>query len=174
MALVSVVAVSATAQSKMTGSVYNTGSYHDVTAKLGFVQGAANLGVSYNMMNDGAGIGGYFHMQTEKKNNGVIGVYQATALGVNYKMNLIDSSHVTAYMAPGFGIAMIKDGGTNTTTGAASDETVFGPAYALGAQIKLQAGMAIGLERMAYTNWFNDKVQGSEAAVYQAAFSMRF
>lgn len=171
MALVSVVAVTATAQSKMTGSVYNTGSYHDVTPKLGFVAGAANLGVNYNLMNDGAGWGGYFFMQTEKKD---AGIKQAMAFGGSYKMNLIDTAHVTAYMSPGFGIAMLKDASTNQTTGATSDETVFGPAYSIGAQMKLPAGMAIGLERSAFTNWFNDKVGTTEFTAYQVAFSMRF
>jgi len=174
MALVSVVAVSATAQSKMTGSIYNSGAYHDVTPKLGFNQGAANFGVGYNLMNDGAGFGGYFHMQTEKKSNGTINVNQAMAFGGNFKINVIDSAHAVAYVAPGFGIAMIKEIGTATGGGTASDETTFGPSFSVGGQIKLPAGMAIGIERLAYANWFNDKVNGLEGAAYQVAFSLRF
>ena len=148
-------------------------STNEVNAKLGFSAQAIHLGVDYNKMSDGSGIGGYFFYQTSKKSGAAVIVPQVMSLGATYKINFIDNNKILAYAAPGFGIHMAKEVGASTT-GTASDETLIGPVFKIGTQIKLKPTFAIGLERQAFINWFSDKVTGGEYVFYSVAGTFWF
>ena len=149
------------------------GSSQEITGKLGFSAQAIHIGVDYNKMIDGAGIGGYFFYQTSKKSGAVTIANQVISLGATYKVNLIDNNHIIGYMSPGFGVHMIKEIGAGTT-GTASDETVLGPVYKIGTQLKIKPTFAIGLERTALVNWLSDKVTGGELVYYSIAGTFWF
>lgn len=148
-------------------------SSQELTGKLGFSAQALHIGVDYNKMIDGAGIGGYFFYQTSKKSGAATITNQVMSLGASYKMNFVDNNKMIAYVSPGFGIHMIKEIGASST-GTASDETVLGPAYKIGTQLKINSTLAIGLERSALVNWLSDKVTGGEFVYYSVAGTFWF
>ncbi len=152
---------------------FDSDSSSEVVGKLGFVSQAIHIGADYNKMTDGAGPGGYFFYQTNKKSGAVMVVNQVISLGGTYKMNFIDNSKFLAYVTPGFGIHMVKEVGV-TGTGTPSDETLIGPVYKMGTQFKVKPTFAIGLERMAIVNWFSDKVPGGEYVFYSVAGTFWF
>lgn len=129
---------------------YSSGQ-NELTANVGFVAGAINLGATFAQMQGSTGFGGYFQLQTEKDKV----VNQAIALGGLYKINVIDTSKAVFYAAPGFGLAMVK---IPSTTGTGTDDkTIFGPSLKLGAQMKMSPTFSLGIERGVVTNWFEEK-----------------
>ena len=139
-----------------------TASENEITALLGFTNGAANIGVDYASMTDDAGFGGYFMLQTEKKPM----ITQIMSFGGLLKFKVADKNKFTASMSPGFGIHMFKDVG-------ASDETAFGLVFKIAAQYKITPEFALGLESTTITNMFSDKAP-SGAQVYSIAGSFGF
>lgn len=154
-------------------SLDNSDSTNEVTAKLGFAAQAIHIGIDYNKMVDGAGLGGYFFYQTSKKSGAVLVTPQVMSLGATYKMNFLDQSKFLVYAAPGFGIHMAKEVGASNT-GTASDETLIGPVFKIGTQFKIKPSFTIGLERQAFINWFSDKVSGGEYVYYSVAGTFWF
>lgn len=184
--LVIAVSVSASAQTKRTAKKtapqalstsndmdFDSDSSSEVTGKLGFTSQAIHIGADYNKMDDGAGPGGYFFYQTNKKSGPVTITNQVMSLGGTYKINFVDNSKFIAYVTPGFGIHIVKEAGT-TGAGTPSDETLIGPVYKLGTQFKMKPTFAIGLERQAIVNWFSDKVIGGEFVYYSVAGTFWF
>ncbi len=135
---------------------------NEMTALLGFTNGAANVGVDYARMMDGVGYGGYFLLQTEKKPV----IRQVMSFGGLLKFNIADKNKFSASMSPGFGIHMFKDIGT-------SDETALGLVFKIAAQYKITSEFALGLESTTITNMFSDKAPGLEQ-VYSIAGSFGF
>ena len=148
-------------------------STNEIAAKFGFAAQAIHLGVDYNKMVDGSGIGGYFFYQTSKKSGATVVVPQVMSLGATYKINFLDNHKFVAYASPGFGIHMAKEVGASTT-GTASDETLIGPVFKIGTQFKIKPTFTIGLERAAYVNWFSDKVTAGEYTFYSVAGTFWF
>ncbi len=149
-----------TTQSAPAESYSYTPSYYannELTALLGFQAGAPNIGVDYARMNNGVGFGGYFFMQTSKEKGGATLVSQVMAFGGLFKLNLIDTVHAKAYVAPGFGLSIVKDGAISAT-GSKSDETVIGPMWKMGVSLKLANSFHLGLETTAFGNFFNDSL----------------
>ena len=129
-------------------------SGNELNLNLGFTAGAANLGAAYEMnKNEFLSWGGYFFMQSEKDD---AGVYQTMALGALMKVHLIQKNDVNAYIAPGFGLTIINDF-VDATTGKKDDKTVFGPSMRIGAQYHLNSTTKLGIERILFTNWFDDE-----------------
>lgn len=154
--------------------VYSSG-VHEVTALLGFTASALNIGVDYAHMNNGGGFGGYFFMQTEKKVNNVAFVGQTMSFGALYKMVLVDTNRFTGYFSPGFGLTMAKEAGAATAGSPnGTDETLFGASFKMGAQFKVTPAFSLGIERSAYTNWFNDKVSVAAIEYYSVAGTFSF
>lgn len=149
------------------------GSAQEITGKLGFSAQAIHIGVDYNKLLDGAGFGGYFFYQTSKKSGTTTVAHQVMSLGATYKVNFLDTNKLIAYASPGFGIHMIKEIGISTT-GSASDETVLGPVYKIGTQLRVKPTFAIGLERTALVNWLSDKVTSGELVYYSVAGTFWF
>ncbi len=126
----------------------------ELNLNLGFTAGAANLGVAYEMnKSDLMSWGGYFFTQSEKDNT----VEQVTALGALMKIHLVPRGEFDAYIAPGFGIAMMSDVGPAND----DDKTVFGPSMRIGAQYNLNSTTKLGIERILFTNWFDDEAPSS-------------
>ena len=148
-------------------------SMNQITGSLGLTAGAINLGVTYIKPMADFGFGGYFFFQTSKDKNNVPVVNQVMALGGLINVNVVDNRSVRAYVAPGFGIAMLKDS-YNLTSGKKSDETLIGPSFKIGAQLKTSGNFMIGLERQQFTNWLNDNVGGSTAEYYSAVGTFEF
>ncbi len=148
-------------------------SMNQITAGLGLVAGAINLGVTYVKPMADFGFGGYFLHQTSKDKNNVPLVNQITALGGLINVNVIDNRSVRAYLAPGFGIAMLKDG-YNLATGKKSDETLIGASFKIGVQMKTSSNFMIGLERMQISNWLNDNIGSYTDEYYSAVGTFEF
>lgn len=138
---------------------YNGGTpQNEVIGNFGFVAGAITIGATYVRPNPDFGFGGYFLMQSAKEKNNVSVVTQVTAFGALIKVNLVDNNKIRAYMAPGFGIAMLKDASRNTTTGSKTDENLISPTFKIGVQYKFNPKVSVGLERMDFANWLNDSL----------------
>ncbi len=144
-------------------------SPNQLSASLGLVAGAINLGVTYVKPAPDYGLGGYFFYQTSKDKNNLPLVNQVTALGALVNVNAIDNRSVRAYLAPGFGLALVKDGSINLNTLKKSDETLVGPSFKIGVQLKTSGNFMIGLERMQFVNWLNDSVNSYVTGEYYSA-----
>lgn len=154
------VTTTTTTQTTNTAAYYSAPGQNELTANLGMASGAVNLGVNYAQMHGSTGFGGYFQMQTEK-DKGIVD--QIITLGALYKINVIDNSKAALYVAPGFGLAMVKVQSIDPITGnwRTDDRTCFGPSMKIGAQIKATPTFSIGVERSLITNWFEEKANGS-------------
>ncbi len=151
-------------------------SESELAVQLGFTAGGAHLGLDYNKMSSGSGIGGYFFYQTEKKSNNVIVVNQVMSFGGTYKVVVAENKMSSAYISPGFGVHMAKEASLpNATTGKQSDETLIGPVMKIGALYKAKPNFSIGIERTALSNWFNDSVLfSSDVSYYSVAAVFNF
>lgn len=117
---------------------------------LGFTQGAINFGAEYESRKSSIrSVGGYFFYQTERKEGGVIEVPQVMALGGYMPLHLIGKNVIDLYIAPGFGLAMVKVG-TDTETG-------IGPSLKIGAEYRTSATTSWGLQYGTYYNWFSQE-----------------
>ena len=144
----------------------------EITANLGMASGAFNIGATYVKSMGDFGFGGYLFHQSGKDKNGAPVVVAVTAIGALIKVTVYENSSVRAYMAPGAGLAMLKDASIDAT-GKKSDETIIGPSLKLGVQYKTAGNLVIGLERMEISNWFNDSVN-APGPVYSVAASFAF
>lgn len=155
-------------------------SASEVTANFGFVAGAITIGGTYVKQMSDFGFGGYLFVQSSKDKNNETVVSGVTALGALVKVNVYENNAVRAYLAPGFGIAMIKDGSTtqNAVTGDVkkSDENLISPTFKMGVQYKTQGNLIIGLERMQFANWLNDSLNNYKGSAehYTVAASFGF
>lgn len=117
---------------------------------LGFKSSAVNFGVDYEKrMNHDMGWGGYFSYGSEHKDNNATN--QVVAFGVMAPIHLLDNGSLDTYIAPGFGIAMVKG------LAGADDETTLGPSMKLGAEWKFSPTLKGGVQYMQIYNWFTDK-----------------
>ena len=150
-------------------------SANEITGHLGMNGGAFNLGVTYVKPGTDFGLGGYFFYQTSKDKNSIPVVNQVTAIGGLVQVNLLDARVVRAYVSPGFGLAMVKDASINAAF-KKSDENIIGPSFKIGVQFKTTPNFMIGLERMQFSNWFNDNVNlfGPGGEYYTAAGTFEF
>ncbi len=128
---------------------------NEMNFNLGFASGAVALGASYEHNYENYGLGGYVYIQTKKDK---ASVYQTTTFGGDFKVHLVPHTRFDAYIAPGFGIAMLSD---YPVSGKTDDKTIIGPSMKIGAQYRLNNRMKIGVERLLITNWFEDAVSKS-------------
>lgn len=147
LALVTIVSTNAVAQ-------YNDTEF---SGKLGMAAGAVNFGADYVKTKSDYGYGGYVFMQTSRDRGGLPVVNGVTAFGGMLKLVLVDKSSIKAYIAPGVGMAMVKDGSVNGL-GRKSDETVIGTTFRIGVQLIRERNFSIGLEQMQFSNWLNDNL----------------
>ena len=90
------------------------------------------------------------------KNNTTV-VNQIMAFGGLLKVNIVNNNKIRAFMAPGFGMAMLKDASVNAA-GKKSDENLISPTFKMGVQYKFNSNILVGIERMLVTNWLNDSI----------------
>jgi len=150
-------------------------SASEITGNFGLVAGAVNIGGTYVKQMSDFGFGGYFFFQSSKDKNSVPVVSGVTALGALVKVNVYENSSIRAYVAPGFGFAMIKDASIDGN-GKKSDENLISPTFKMGVQYKTQGNLIIGLERMQFANWLNDSLNAyaGPAEYYTVAASFGF
>ncbi|MEZ0392082.1 MAG: hypothetical protein ACAH59_07710 [Pseudobdellovibrionaceae bacterium] len=141
------------------------GRENNVTALLGFTQTAMNFGANYERRLDTMGVGGYFHFSSEEKDNQIN--RQTMSFGAMAPAHVLDDNRFDIYLAPGFGVTMIKGVATE------NDETVFGPTIKTGMLFKFTPTVKAGIEHFYFTNWFNDKAQAS-GQYTNAALSFAF
>jgi hypothetical protein len=155
-------------------SVYNKPS-NEIMGHLGMVAGAFNLGVTYVKPKGDYGFGGYLFMQSSKDKNNKTVVSSVTAFGALLKVNLVENHNIRAFVAPGFGMAMIKEGSISST-GSKSDENIISPIFKMGVQYKFSSTTAVGLERMQFANWLNDNLNNyaGPADYYTVVASFEF
>lgn len=124
---------------------------NSVTGVFGFAQSALNFGANFeHRVDSNMGVGGYFLLSSEKENDN-IAKNQTLTFGGFMPLHFMNDSEVDLYLAPGFGVTMIKG------IGRANDETVFGPSIHTGITFKLTSTVKAGIENVYLTNWFNDK-----------------
>lgn len=144
------------------------------TVNLGFQSSAINAGFTYAKLEGNAGFGGYFLHQAEKDSANVSGM---TSFGGLYKVNFVQSNTTTVYIAPGFGLTMVKVSTLDLTalipTYKKSDKNVIGASLKLGAQYKVSPTVALGVETMTVTNWFESDAPGA-AQVTSAAITFNY
>lgn len=147
----------------------------EITANFGLVAGAINIGGTYVKQMGDFGFGGYLFYQSSKDKNNIPVVSGVTALGALVKVNVYENNSIRAYMAPGLGIAMLKDASISAT-GSKSDENLISPTFKMGVQYKTAGNLIIGLERMQFTNWLNDSLNNfaGPAEYYTVAASFGF
>jgi len=125
-----------------------------VRALLGFTSGAVHFGADFEAKQSSLhGLGGYFFFQTEEDEAGKVAVSQVIALGANLPVHLLNHSTLDAYIAPGFGIAMVEFGD--------DDETTFGPSLKIGLDYKVGATTKVGAQYSKFYNWMSDEAAGS-------------
>lgn len=135
-----------------------------LSINLGMDSSALNIGGRMEFDDAQGALGAYMFLQTEKKD---AGVPQVLSLGAHSLLRLVEASNVTAYLAPGLGISMVKKANTD-------DQTVVGPSFRYGGQFKLPNGAgALGIERFEAWNWFDDDA-GSSVAFTSAVYSFYF
>lgn len=129
----------------------------EVSGKLGMTAGAFNVGVDYVNMGTDYGYGGYvfFQSSVDRRNSPIVN--GVTALGGMLKLVLVEKNSIKAYVAPGFGFAIVKDASSNTL-GNLSDETIIGASLKIGVQLIRTPGFSLGIEQMHFSNWLNDSV----------------
>jgi hypothetical protein len=154
-------------------AAYSSSGGGEGTFGLGFTQGAVNFGAQYGKKSDGYDLGGYFFLQTDKEKSGTKIVNQVMSFGGQLKMHVAETSSVDVYVAPGFGIHMIKDVADASASSGKTDVTAFGPTMKVGAMIAMSSTMKIGLERTEIWNWFDEKAVSS-AAFMSAAMALTF
>lgn len=138
-------------------------SHKILNLNLGMTSSAINLGARLDTSKSPGSLGGYFFIQTEKNE---AGVGQVITFGGHTQFRFMDTNTAFAYFAPGAGLAMVKGGN--------GDNTVLGPSFRYGAQIKLSNGGAIGVEHFEIWNWFDSKTANAAAftsAVYSISFN---
>ena len=129
----------------------------EVSGKVGMAAGALNVGVDYVKTAADYGLGGYVFIQSSRDRNSSPVVNGVTALGGMIKLVLVEKSSIKAYIAPGVGIAMVKEGSTNGL-GRRSVENVIGTSLKIGVQLIRSRDFSIGLEQMQLSNWLNDSL----------------
>lgn len=129
----------------------------EISGKLGMSAGALNFGVDYINNRSDYGYGGYLFVQSSRDRNASPVVNGVTALGGLFKLVLVDKSSIKAYIAPGVGITMVKDGSVNGF-GRRSDETVIGTSMRIGVQLIRDRNFSIGIEQLHLSNWLNDNL----------------
>lgn len=142
---------------------YSAYSEKTASINLGMSSSALNIGGRMEFDNSQGAFGGYIFLQTEKKD---ADVPQVLSLGAHSLLKLVDAVNVNAYLAPGFGLSMVKMEGTD-------DTTVVGPSIRIGAQLKLEVGGALGIERFEAWNWFDSK-STSNVAFTSLVYSFGF
>ena len=138
-------------------TAYTGPTQNEITGNFGLHAGAVNFGVTYVKANPDFGFGGYFFMQSSKDKNNTTVVNQIMAFGGLLKVNIVNNNKIRAFMAPGFGMAMLKDASVNAA-GKKSDENLISPTFKMGVQYKFNSNILVGIERMLVTNWLNDSI----------------
>lgn len=156
----SVTVVSFSAQAQVPAATFSPKS--SFRGLLGFDRGAFNLGGEYESRTSLVrAVGGYFFYQSEDKTNGISGVMAA---GGFVPLHLLGNNRYDAYIAPGFGLAMIKNM-------AGQNETTFGPSLKIGAEYRQSVTTSFGLQFANYYNWFSSKAaQGISSTSATATF----
>lgn len=145
------------------------GGDKSLRALLGFTSGAIHLGADFEVRQSSLmGMGGYFFFQTDEYDPGSVTVYEVLALGAFAPVHLLNDSKVDAYIAPGFGIAMVDNPAPN-----GDDETTFGPTVKIGVDLKMSPTMKFGLQHFIVTNWLSDDAAG-EISFTSAAATFAF
>lgn len=140
-----------------------------VTGLLGFSQSALTIGANFeNKMDQYIGVGGYFLHSSEKKDNA--SKQQVMSFGATATGHIIDNSQLDVYLAPGFGVIMIK-GLTGSISG--DDQTTFGPIWKMGFLFKATPTVKVGIEQTELVNWFSDKAY-AQVSLTNAAVNFSF
>ncbi len=122
------------------------------TGLIGFSQSALGFGANFeNRHSQNFGVGAYFLHSSENKN---AGKHQVISFGGMLPVHMVDTYDLDLYLAPGFGIHMIK-GLNNGASG--EDQTTFGPMWKIGFLYKVSSNVRIGLEQSQIVNWFSEK-----------------
>lgn len=125
------------------------------TVVAGFSQSAVGFGANYeNRISNQLGLGGYFLHSSEKND---ANKNQVIAIGAFANGHIIDNNDFELYLAPGFGILMVK-GQRGTLSN--DDQTTFGPAWKMGFLFKATPNVKLGLEQTELVNWFSEKAPG--------------
>lgn len=137
-----------------------------ITGYLGFGQTALNVGAEFeSAMNSDAGIGGYFLLLTEGKDNGRTYRPQIITFGGDVKVHYRPGDF-DFYAAPGVGVLMYESN--------SNDETTVGPSMRIGVLYAMTPKFGIGLEHATLFNWFSKDIGVESYETSNVAFRMAF
>lgn len=127
---------------------------NNITAELGYRQGAIHLGATYVRGADPIRWGGYLFYQSENKVADAIRANQLISIGAMSKFFILNTPKGVAYIGPGIGMSEIRNfhdiyaGNPNRF-----DKLFFGTIFKIGGQLSLTPKMKMGLEYMKISDW---------------------
>jgi hypothetical protein len=133
---------------------------------LGSSQGATNVGIDYERRTDATGLGAFIiHSKKRDGTTNVPGKPEQFGLGITTPIHLIDRSNFDVYIAPAITVLMTNDVVSDPANPEKEDITTFGPALKIGTMyhIPQNSRWSVGFDFLTITNWFSDKVEGSES-----------
>ncbi len=160
-----------------TTSAVAASSGGEFTANLGMTKSVVHLGAQYDKPSSYSDIGGFLFIQTGKEKQKTPIINQVLSFGGQMKVHLTSGNKADVYIAPGFGIHMVKDVQDDdfATTTKKSDVTAVGPITRIGVLFPINNSTKIGIERFEIVNWFDDKFYAASSfAYYSAAMSFSF
>lgn len=137
---------------------------HSVQVNFGFSRGGTAIGADYEYGYDRTfGIGGYFRMLPDDRDNGANGV---TAFGAFIRPHF-NRQNWDLYVSPGFGMVAYEPVGRD-------DENLLGPTLAIGLLYEFNPKMSFGVEQMNFYSWFGDDDYSGELAESVLMAKFRF
>lgn len=162
------------AQKNKSQPVLTQPTYSSAKSALGFnfglIKSAINLGVTYDSAKETGAFGGYFFLQTDKKDNQTVVVKNTMSFGGHVLLNLYSQNEWALGLRPGAGITIIKD--VVNSTGSKSDATLITPTIRWSVTHKLTNNNDIGLELLQYWNLHNSEI-GTPASDEVLSFVFR-
>jgi hypothetical protein len=153
------------------GESANTTSKHNLLFNFGWVAGGLALGADYeNNSNKTFGLGTYLRLY-DGNNDPFRGDF--TTAGVFIRPHFTRQGW-DFYLSPGFGFVKEEIVNNNNNSGR-SDETYFGPSFAIGLMYQINYNVAIGVENFQIYGWFgDDQVLGQRSDELLAKFRYSF
>lgn len=152
-------------------AVVYSSSQKVIGGNIGMNQSALNVGVLMDSGPDNGDLGGSFFLQTEKKDNGTIKVYQVMTFGAHTHLHVYDQANWIVDLRPGVNLSMINDVANNS--GGKDNKTTIGPSFRWSITHRLDSGFEIGIDHLQIWNWFDADV-AKDNAYTSLAFRTRF
>lgn len=134
---------------------------------VGSSQGSTNVGLDYERRTGFTGLGAFLiHSAKRDVTTSNTGKPEQFGLGITTPVHLIDRSNFDIYIAPAITVLMTNDVVSDPAAPTEKEDiTTFGPALKIGTMYHLpqDSRWSVGFDFLTITNWFSDKVEGSQS-----------